>query len=63
LLSETKDDEAVAIELYLRCLAREPNDAELAVCLEHVKATGNRTEAFEDVLWSIINSTEFLHRQ
>lgn len=63
LLSETSDDEAAAVELYLRCLAREPNKAELAVCLEHVKATGNRAEAFEDILWSIVNSTEFLHRQ
>jgi hypothetical protein len=63
LLAEERDDETVAVELYLRCLAREPNDKELAVCLEHVKKSGDRVTAFEDVLWSIINSTEFLHRQ
>jgi len=63
LLANENDDEAVAVELYLRCLAREPNEQELKVCLEHVKSTGNRIEAFEDVLWSIVNSTEFLHRQ
>ena len=62
LLAGSEDDEAVALELYLRCLAREPSDAELAVCLEYVKATGNRREAFEDVFWSLINSEEFLHR-
>lgn len=63
LLAEETNDEAVAVELYLRCLAREPNKQELTVCLDHVKTTGNRTEAFEDILWSIVNSTEFLHRQ
>ena len=62
LLAGTQDDEAVAVELYLRTLAREPNDAELAVCLEHVKSAGNRPDAFEDIFWSLINSEEFLFR-
>ncbi|HQU44221.1 MAG: hypothetical protein B7Z73_05555, partial [Planctomycetia bacterium 21-64-5] len=62
LLANTQDDEAVAVELYLRCLAREPSDAELAVCGEHVKTSGNRAEAFEDIFWSLINSEEFLYR-
>ncbi|HKD37158.1 MAG TPA: DUF1549 domain-containing protein [Pirellulales bacterium] len=63
LLATTKSDEAVTTELYLRCLAREPKSSEMDVCLEHVKKTGNRTEAFEDVLWALVNSTEFLHRK
>ena len=63
LLAEDRKDDSVVVELYLRCLAREPNDKELAVCLEHIKQTDNRIEAFEDLLWSIVNSTEFLHRQ
>ena len=61
-LANTRDDEAVAEELYLRCLAREPNEAELAVCREHVQASGNRGDAFEDIFWSLINSEEFLYR-
>lgn len=63
LLAKTNDNEAVATELYLRCLAREPKPAELKTCLDHVKETGNRAEAFEDVLWALVNSTEFLHRK
>jgi hypothetical protein len=62
LVGDSKDDETVALELYLRCLAREPSDTELAVCIDYVKATGNRREAFEDVFWSLINSEEFLYR-
>jgi hypothetical protein len=62
VLAGPSDDEGVAIELYLRCLAREPSDAELAVCTEYVKSGGNRREAFEDVFWSLVNSEEFLYR-
>jgi hypothetical protein len=63
LLRETRDNEAVAIELYLRTLAREPSGEELEICLDHVREVGDRGEAFEDILWSLINSTEFLHRR
>ncbi|MGC3969679.1 MAG: DUF1553 domain-containing protein [Pirellulales bacterium] len=63
LLADDRSDESVIVELYLRCLAREPNEKEAAVCLDHLKQAANRVEAFEDVLWSLVNSTEFLHRQ
>lgn len=63
LLAETKDDESVVTELYLKALSREPSEKEVKTCLAYVKEVGNRTEAFEDVLWSLVNSTEFLHRK
>ena len=63
LLAEVDDDEEAVVELYLRCLARQPTDDELATCLEHVREAGNRGEAFEDLLWALINSTEFLYRR
>ncbi len=62
LLEEQKDDEAVAVELYLRALAREPAKDELAMCLAHVKQSGSRSEGFEDVLWALLNSAEFMYR-
>jgi hypothetical protein len=62
-LAEIDKDDALVEELYLRCLAREPNDQELETCLEYVASVGNRAEAFEDILWSLVNSTEFLNRK
>lgn len=63
LLQSFPENDAATVELYLRCLAREPSDKELATCTEYVKEVGDRTEAFEDMLWALINSTEFLHRR
>ena len=63
LLNDIKDDKALIGELYLRTLAREPSQKEIDTCLAHIKETGGRTEAFEDIHWSLINSTEFLYRR
>jgi hypothetical protein len=63
LLAENADDETIATELYLRCLAREPEGVELATCLSYVSASPNRAEAFEDILWALVNSTEFTRRK
>ncbi len=62
LLSGKLSDEEIAVEVYLRCLAREPNDVELKVCLDHVRALGNRVDAFEDIFWSLLNSEEIRYR-
>lgn len=62
LLADGATDEDVIVELYLRCLAREPNDAELAVCLAHVRGGGRLGDGFEDVYWSLLNSEEIRYR-
>ena len=63
LLSQIEDDDQLVAELYLRTLARQPNDREMKTCLEYIKGNTDRVDAFEDVLWSLINSTEFRHRK
>jgi hypothetical protein len=63
LLHETSDDKMVLIELYLRALAREARADEIATCQQHIAATSDRSAAFEDILWALVNSTEFLHRR
>jgi hypothetical protein len=63
LLADEEDDETVIVELYLRCLAREPKPGEITACREHLAQVRDRDEAFEDILWALVNSTEFLYRQ
>lgn len=62
MLSRTSNDDVVVTELYLRALAREPNEKELAVCRAHVQSVGNRGWALEDVFWSLLNSEEIRYR-
>ena len=62
LLAEEHDDREVAMQLYLRSLARRPTADEIATCLDHVRKSVSRAEGFEDVLWALINSAEFVHR-
>jgi hypothetical protein len=61
-LAAITDDPALVQELYLRVLGREASTSELTTCVEFVKEVNNRTEAFEDVLWGLVNCAEFLHR-
>jgi hypothetical protein len=63
LLEEVGQDEALVDELYLRCLAREPKSTERNICIDYVREVGSRAESFEDILWSLVNSTEFLNRK
>jgi hypothetical protein len=61
-LSTIKADPALVQELYLRVLGREASQSELTTCLVFIKQIPNRAEAFEDILWTLLNSAEFLHR-
>jgi hypothetical protein len=46
--------------LYERVLARKPTDEEQATCERFIRKVGDRKEALEDILWTLVNSTEFL---
>lgn len=63
ILASTQDNRAALNALYLRVLAREPTNKEVATCGRYVETVGNRREAFEDIFWTLINSTEFITRR
>ena len=63
LLRSTPDNRAVLNVLYLRVLARSPNPREVHVCGKYLEMVPDRAEAFEDILWGLINSTEFIIRR
>lgn len=48
-------------DLYLAALSREPGEKELAAFESYLdKSQSNPQQAYEDILWTIINSKEFL---
>ncbi len=63
LVREIKNDDELTTELYLRTLCREPSEAELAHIAAYAESVGNRNEVYEDLLWSLINSSEYVHRK
>jgi hypothetical protein len=60
LKNHPSDDDAIRA-LYLRTLARTPTEAELGRCRSFLAEVNSRGEAFEDILWALINTVEFLH--
>ncbi len=63
LLAADLSDQQRITQLYLRCLGRTPTEQELKTSEQHIASTGNRTEAYEDILWALVNSTEMTLRR
>lgn len=63
LLQEFDDNAEAVEELYLLVLSRLPTDNELQICLAHIDQAEQRGVAFEDIFWSLLNSTEFLTKR
>ena len=62
LLAEKKGEREILDALYLAALARPATDAERAPALSHVAKGADKRKAWEDVLWAILNTREFLFR-
>ncbi len=60
LANDPRSDQEKIEELYRTALCRLPNDSEVKATLTYVSSKENRREAYEDVIWSLINSKEFL---
>ncbi|CAN5493208.1 hypothetical protein BH10PLA2_BH10PLA2_04160 [soil metagenome] len=58
LASYPTDAEAIRM-VYLKTLTRKPTDGELEKFQSYLSGAANRNEAYEDLLWAILNSTEF----
>ncbi|MEM9657535.1 MAG: DUF1549 domain-containing protein, partial [Planctomycetota bacterium] len=53
-------DDALVTHLYLRTLGRRPSESEIAVSLLHLSDAEERDAAFDDLLWALLNSREFI---
>ncbi|MBI2685921.1 MAG: DUF1553 domain-containing protein [Acidobacteria bacterium] len=56
---EAMPDREVVTALYERALARRPNDTELGMAMEFLKAGVSRRKALEGLLWATLVSKEF----
>jgi hypothetical protein len=61
LAKSTLTPQQIAEELYLACFARLPDAEEAAIAGKALDVgVANRQAAIEDVLWSLLNSAEFV---
>jgi hypothetical protein len=62
LLAAKKPEPEIVEELYLVTFSRPPSAAETEKALQLVAAAPSKKEGFEDLLWALINSREFLFK-
>jgi hypothetical protein len=62
LLAAGKTDAQILEEFYLAALARYPTEQERSQLLAWLQARPNRRQAWEDLLWGLVNAKEFLLR-
>jgi hypothetical protein len=60
LLAAMCPPEAIVEELYIRALSRKPDTLELAAMLDLAAKGNHDRQVYEDIFWSLIDSTEFL---
>jgi hypothetical protein len=62
LLAAKKSEDEILNELFYAALARAPFEDEKKIALGHVKKGSDKRKAWEDVVWAVINTREFLFR-
>lgn len=60
ILDAEKGDRERIRRLYLTVLARPPSPGELSTALQHVHMSRNETQGYEDLMWALCNTTEFM---
>ncbi len=60
VMQQSADADEGIRQLYLSTLSRLPDDSEAALCREHVAAAESPEKGLQAVLWSLLNTREFL---
>lgn len=56
---DQRSDAEKITEIYLEAFSRLPRQEELDVLLHHVSTQPNKQQAYEDVIWAVVNTKEF----
>lgn len=62
ILRDHPDNRKAIDAAYLKVLARSPTDEEARVALSYLTSIDDRRQALEDLLWALLNTSEFLSR-
>ena len=62
MLSNWDSDQQILNALYQQALARNPSKAAADKFLSYVQQQPDRQRAWEDVLWTVLNSKEFIYQ-
>jgi hypothetical protein len=60
IAKEIADEKGRVEELYLLTLGRLPSDAEREACAKYLKESGSTVKGLQGVLWSLLNTREFV---
>jgi hypothetical protein len=60
LLNATQDDQLILSELFLATLSRFPTETESTAIKKWLQQSLDRRQTMEDILWSLLNSKEFV---
>lgn len=60
LIAANKSHEEIVSELYLATISRPPTESEFAASLQFLDEASSREECYEDLLWALMNSKQFL---
>jgi len=62
LLAQKLTNAEILDNLYVRALSRRPSESTAESLLQYVASTEDKRQAWEDILWTILNSQEFLYQ-
>jgi hypothetical protein len=62
LMDSKMSDTQILDDLYLQSLSRRPSPKARTALLAHVASSSDRRQAWEDVLWTLLNSQEFIYQ-
>ena len=62
LLANERTDADILDELYRRALSRPPSESTSKAFLAHIASSEDKRQAWEDILWAVLNSQEFIYQ-
>ena len=62
LIADQKPEAEILNELYQRALSRSPAERTANAFLSHVATSDDKRQAWEDVLWAVMNLQEFIYQ-